>query len=451
MTAGKEHQASDLIRDGIFQRACADEHLPVDSAAAEVEAGHAVFLCSEASRAQMEFRPLIIGGSSRKKIAALIGLGPRDTDREAILRSISVILAARPDAIMDLTTNPSGVALRAELKDLVGVPLGACLTYDLFTDFRTPLTRSDFAERFEAGLATGIDFVLLHMGMNQRVIEQMQKSQRTMPTTSRGGGLISRYMIHHKRENPLIEYFDEILALCRKYGVVLDTGDIFRPGCIEDAGDDLKWAEIELIAELRETARASGVQVLCEAGGHIPLDKIPELIPQYKAALGGAPLWLAGPMVVDTAVTLDSIVNTLGAYTAAEHGGDMFASITQNEHYAMPTAPETAEAVRNVRVAIEAHDVARRWEPVMQRNLEMGRARRRNAWQDQASHSLYPDLSNQVFLQHDLLTDGKPCTICGIYCPHIVVKKDQKNGGSREASDANSESDLAPADEARQA
>ena len=115
--------------------------------------------------------------------------------------------------------------------------------------------------------------------------------------------------------------------------------------------------------------------------------------------------------------------NTIGVATAGACGGDMFASITQNEHYAMPTAPETAEAVRNVRVAIAALDLARDFEPEAVRNRELSEARRMNAWADQADLSLYPDLSNQVFMQHDLLKDGKPCTICGIYCPHVVVKK----------------------------
>src|SRR5690606_3348392 len=99
---------------------------------------------------------------------------------------------------------------------------------------------------------------------------------------------------------------------------------------------------------------AGGVQVLCESGGHIPLHLIAELIPAYKQALGGAPLWLAGPMVIDNAVTLDQVVNTLGILTAGRCGGDMFASITHNEHYAMPTAPDTAEAIRYAHVAITA-------------------------------------------------------------------------------------------------
>ncbi len=101
----------------------------------------------------------------------------------------------------------------------------------------------------------------------------------------------------------------------------------------------------------------------------------------------------------------------------------MFASITQAEHYAMPTAGDTADAVRNARVAITALELGRGNTDEIARQEAMSRARRKNAWQTQAEHAIFPDLANQVFLQQDLLTDGKPCTICGIYCPHVVTAK----------------------------
>lgn len=410
-----------LATDPQFISCCASENLNPDDAAKRVAAGTLVFPRCTASRAQDGFRPLLIGAGTRRKIAALIGLGPRDKDRQSIVSSMNVILAARPDAVMDLTTNPAGVALRSELKDVVGVPLGACLTYDLFADPRKKWGRTEFLDRFEIGLADCVDFVLVHMGINPALAELMVRSTRIMPTTSRGGGLLARYMKMHACENPLIEYLDGIIEICRRREVVLDLGDIFRPGCAADAGDELKWAEIELLAQLRGQILGYGVQVLCETGGHMPLHRIPELIPAYKEALGGAPLWLAGPMVVDNAVTLDSIVNTLGIAAAGPCGGDMFASITQSEHYAMPTAPDTAEAVRNARVAIAALDVARGHEPEVARQTALSRARHLNAWDDQTEHALYPDLAGQVFLKYGLTKNGKPCTICGSLCPHNIT------------------------------
>ncbi|WP_216916693.1 phosphomethylpyrimidine synthase ThiC [Nocardia noduli] len=414
-----------LETDPQFVAACATESIDPATAALAVAKGTMVFLRSEASRHMRDFRALLVGAGTRRKVTGLIGLGPRDTDRQAITESMSVILAAGPDAVMDLTTNPEGVALRADLKDIVGVPLGACLTYDLFADHRKKLSRAQFLEGFERGLAPGVDFVLVHAGINPVLAELSAKSERIMPTTSRGGGLIARYMRKHRCDNPLIDYFDGILDICRQYGVVLDLGDIFRPGATADAGDDMKWREIELLAELRRIGLAAGVQILCEAGGHMPLNLIGELIPAYKQALGGAPLWLAGPMVVDNAVTLDSIVNTLGVAAAGQHGGDMFASITQVEHYAMPTATDTAEAIRNVRVAITALDIAREFPAELARQRALSVARRANAWDIQQTHALYPDLAGNVFIHHGL-REGAPCTICGALCPHITAKKDHE-------------------------
>ncbi|MBF6328423.1 phosphomethylpyrimidine synthase ThiC [Nocardia transvalensis] len=416
---------TDLTRVPQFLAVCVDEDLDPEMAAEAVRDGRLVFLCSSASRSMPGFAPLLVGPGTRRKIAALVGLGPRDIDREAIVGTMSVILAARPDAVMDLTTNPEGVALRADLKEVMGIPLGACLTYDLFTDPRRRLSRTEFLERFEMGLATGVDFVLVHMGMTPALAEQMEKSPRVMPTTSRGGGLVARYMKMHNAENPLIEYLDGIIEICRRREVVLDLGDIFRPGCAADAGDELKWQEIQLLAALRKEILAEGVQVLCETGGHMPLHRIPELIPTYKKALGGAPLWLAGPMVIDNGVTLDDTVNTLGIAAAGTCGGDMFASITHNEHYAMPTAPDTATSVRMARVAITALEVARDNHAEVTRQRAISVARRANNWEIQAGHALYRDLANQVFIQHGLKT-GAPCTICGKYCPHIVAKKEHE-------------------------
>ncbi|MGK8507250.1 phosphomethylpyrimidine synthase ThiC [Nocardia asiatica] len=411
-----------LATDPQFIATCQAEDLDPDTAARRVESGTLVFLRSHASRHMTAFTPLLVGEDTRRKVAALVGLGPRDRGRQTIVESMAVILAAGPDAVMDLTTNPEEVALRADLKEVVGVPLGACLTYDLFADPRKKLSRNAFLDRFELGLAAGVDFVLIHAGINPALAQMSEKSDRIMPTTSRGGGLLARYMRIHHCDNPLIEYFDGILEICRRHEVVLDLGDIFRPGATADAGDDLKWREIQLLAELRKDALRTGVQVLCESGGHMPLHRIPELIPAYKEALGGAPLWLAGPMVIDNGVTLDDIVNALGIAAAGQCGGDMFASITHNEHYAMPTAPDTAASLRMVRVAITALDLVRGWEPEIARQRAISVARRANDWDIQQGHALYPGLAGNAFITHGL-RKGAPCTICGSLCPHITAKK----------------------------
>ncbi|MBF6234592.1 phosphomethylpyrimidine synthase ThiC [Nocardia farcinica] len=134
--------------DPQFVATCAREGIGVEEAAAAVANGTMVFLRSYDSRSQDGYSPILVGAGTRRKVTALIGLGPRDTDRAAIVDSMAVINAAGPDAVIDLTTNPEGIALRRELKDVVGVPLGCCLTYDLFAQPRTKGTDAGFGDRF---------------------------------------------------------------------------------------------------------------------------------------------------------------------------------------------------------------------------------------------------------------------------------------------------------------
>ncbi len=412
--------------DKQFQLACERDELDREFALNELAAGRLVFLSSSVSARKENYKAILVGTKARRKVTALLGLGPREEDLEIVMSTLPVILTAGPDAIMDLTTNDKGNLIRGILKRDTDLPVGACITYDILTDFKRPFTGQEIGERVSAALETGIDFALVHVGIDRRARETMAKTTRVMPTTSRGGGLVARYMDVHGTENPFIEFFDDICAAFREYRSVLDLGDIFRPGCLHDAGDEEKEQELELLASYRTRAMELGVQVLCESGGHMPLDRIPELTMRYKEILGGAPLWLSGPVPLDIGVTLDDVVNAIGVSVAAQYGGDMFCSITHNEHYAMPTAPDTAAGVRATRIAIAAAEVARRRPSAVEQNRKMGEARRLNSWTDQAEHALFPDLAHQAFLQNDLLTDGKPCTVCGQFCPLIVVSKNQE-------------------------
>lgn len=432
--------------DDGFVATCEREGIAPDEARDEMRAGRLVFFRSRQSEGRETYQPMMIGSRVANKVTALTGLGPNDQDYESTIETLTVITAARPDALIDLTTNDVATTLRPLLREHLDIPVGACLTYDVFTDFKVELTEAALVDRIRATLDTGVDFVLMHLGVNRRLAAHMDESHRIMPTTSRGGGLVARYMKVHDADNPFLTHFDAVLELLREYRVVLDMGDIFRPGCLADAGDGLKVKELELIAEYRIRALEAGVQVFCESGGHMPLDRIPELISSYKEIVGGAPMWLAGPMPIDIGVAFDSVVNALGVATAARHGGDMFASITDNEHYAMPTAPDTANAVRNVRVALAAASVADGNGSAWDQNRRLSEARRKNEWHVQAEHALYPDIANQVFLQHDLLRDGKPCTICGKYCPHIVVGKAQQ--AARAAGETDGDGDGADGDAA---
>ena len=55
--------------------------------------------------------------------------------------------------------------------------------------------------------------------------------------------MLARWMLHHDRQNPLYEMFDELCAVMAEYDVCFSLGDGLRPGAIADATDDAQLVE----------------------------------------------------------------------------------------------------------------------------------------------------------------------------------------------------------------
>ncbi len=49
------------------------------------------------------------------------------------------------------------------------------------------------------------------------------------------------WMLHNGEENPLCSEFDYLLEIAREHDVILSLGDGLRPGCLEDASDELQF------------------------------------------------------------------------------------------------------------------------------------------------------------------------------------------------------------------
>jgi phosphomethylpyrimidine synthase len=421
---GRPHMMMTPWVGSVVDTVSKQEQIDRDALVAAIESGTSVILCGKARAAREPSTAIVLGEIARPKICALVGATSADDDPTLNLQALQV---AGADCIIDLSTVKNANDYRKTLRRTWQKPLGICVTYDLFSRRRQPYTRESFQSALRAALDCEPDFALAHVGVSRELMQDAAKSKRIMPTTSRGGGLIWAYMERTGADNPFVEYFDILISEMREVGAVLDLGDVFRPGCTADAGDELKEMELHFLAELRRSAMTGGVQVLCESGGHMTFDAIEELIPRYKKILGGAPLWLAGPLPTDRAITLDSIANVIGVALAARHGGNLFASLTNVEHYMMPTAVETSESVRHLRVALDAVDLTQGRAHAVSANRDVSEARRRNDWDRQATHALFPALARNAFLDADLGVPGKPCTICGPLCPHI------KTGGTKQA------------------
>src|SRR5256884_10009758 len=137
--------------------------------------------------------------------------------------------------------------------------------------------------------AEGVDYFPIPPGVLRDPLPLV--GPRVTGIVSRGGSLLAKWMLHHGRQNPMYELFDEISAIMREYDVTYSLGDGLRPGCLADASDAAQLAELRTLGELVQRARAAGVQAMVEGPGHGPLGQVAWNMRLEQEGCGGAPLY----------------------------------------------------------------------------------------------------------------------------------------------------------------
>ena len=82
----------------------------------------------------------------------------------------------------------------------------------------------------------GVDYMTVHAGLLQEHLHLT--TNRVTGIVSRGGSLIARWMMTHKRAKSTVYAFDDLCDIFRQYDVTWSLGDGLRPGAIADASDE---------------------------------------------------------------------------------------------------------------------------------------------------------------------------------------------------------------------
>ena len=396
----------------VAQRECLD----TEEVRAEVAAGRLVIPANRlhlAGNAEtgVKLDPIGIGRSATVKINANIGASPDSSCQELELTKLQWAVRYGADAVMDLSTGGDLDEIRTHLIANSAVPIGTVPIYSMIAgrDIED-LTCEQMLATIEKQAKQGVDFFTIHAGLLREHLDLVKP--RKMGIVSRGGSLLAKWMLHHNRQNPLYEMFDEISAICREYDVAYSLGDGLRPGCLADASDDAQFAELATLGELVARARASGVQCIVEGPGHIPLDQIEMNMKRQEQLCDGAPFYVLGPIVTDIFPGYDHITSAIGATMAAYYGASFLCYVTPAEHLTLPTSEDVRAGCIAYRIAAHAADIAHGRPGARNRDDAISDARAELDWAKQFELAFDGEAAKEIH-RRDMPTDEDYCAMCG--------------------------------------
>jgi phosphomethylpyrimidine synthase len=373
-------------------------------------------------------KPLGIGKGLRTKVNANIGTSGDHADLEEELLKLEVAIAAGADTVMDLSVGGPVDEVRKEVLARSTVPVGTVPIYQAALDARqreksfVELDADEMFEAIERHAEDGVDFVTVHCTVTEESVARLKKHKRILDIVSRGGALMYEWMAFNKKESPLYEHFDRLLAIAKKYDMSLSLGDGMRPGCLADATDRGQIQELIMQGELVERCWEAGVQVMCEGPGHVPMDQIETNMILQKRLCRGAPFYVLGPLVTDIAPGYDHITSAIGGAIAALSGADYLCYVTPSEHLRLPTVDDVREGVIASRIAAHAADIARGIPGAIDRDNEMARCRKKLDWEGQIALALDPERA-RALRQSSQPEDSEVCTMCGEFCAIKVTRE----------------------------
>lgn len=319
------------------------------------------------------------------------------------------------DTISDLSMGGDINAIRNAILSVTTLPLTTVPVYQTVVEHGLRnMTADDILATMRMQAEQGVSSFVIHC-VNRKMLSVFRKKRRILGVVSKGGSITSAFMLLNECENPFIENFDEVLAICRKYDIVLSLGNTARSGCISDGRDAAQVAEVRQNIALAKEAHEAGVQVIIEGcGGHIRLDRIPSSIRYYKKR-SGFPLFVAGPLPTDIAAGYDHIAGCAGASAASAAGADYLCYITPAEHLGLPSPDAVKEGLIAFRIAAHIGDTVKY----------------RNEQQDRTIARLRADLDREGQIRCALdparateLADGeKECTMCGQFCAIKIMRE----------------------------
>ncbi|MGY8771038.1 MAG: phosphomethylpyrimidine synthase ThiC [Pirellulales bacterium] len=402
------------------------ENISVDLVRDEVAAGRMVIPANKV-HIKNGLEPMAIGLAATCKINANIGNSAVTSDEEGELDKLHAAVHFGADTVMDLSTGKDIDNIRKRIISASPVPIGTVPIYQMLEELGgeiEDMRPQHFLDMIEHQAKQGVDYMTVHCGI--KLEHLYMTTNRVTGIVSRGGSLIAKWMMVHKKQNPLYDSFDDLCAIMKEYDVTWSLGDGFRPGSIADASDEAQFAELDVLGELTKRGQELGTQVMVEGPGHIPLDQIEMNMKRQQEICDGAPFYVLGPLVTDIAPGYDHITSAIGAAMAGWHGAAMLCYVTPKEHLGLPELEDVKQGVIAYKISAHAADVARKRPGAQDRDDALSRARFAFDWKEQFRLSLDPETAQRYHdetLPQDTFKEAHFCSMCGPkYCSMKITE-----------------------------
>lgn len=367
-----------------------------------------------------------IGKKLSTKVNANIGTSGDCPFLDVEIKKLKAAVKAGADSIMDLSTGGDLNAIRVEIEKNCPVMLGTVPIYAVAAELAMQDKTTDhineevLLRNIEKQCREGVDYITVHCGVTKESVARMDRSGRVCGIVSRGGSILADWIRTNGRENPLYEYYDELLKIAYKYDVTLSLGDGFRPGATVDATDRPQIDELIILGELARRAYEKNVQVMIEGPGHVPLSQIATNMILQKRLCNDAPFYILGPLPTDIAAGYDHITSAIGGAIAGAAGADFLCYVTPAEHLCLPDEHDVYEGVVAARIAGHIADIEKGVPGAKERDLQMSIARKELNWERQFDLAIDPDTAREKFRKN---RDIDSCTMCGKLCAMKIDKK----------------------------
>lgn len=400
-----------------MEKVSLEENLPIEYIKDKIAKGQIVLLKNKIHNLS---KIVAVGKGLKTKINANIGTSSDKIDLDFEIEKLKTSIKYGADTIMDLSTGGDLDNIRKEIIKNSSIPIGTVPIYQAAVEAKNKtgsimgMTKQDIFNIIEKHFQDGIDFITIHSGLMKETLKRLKRSPRVVGIVSRGGAFLSKWMLYHSKENPLYEYYDELLDLAYKYDVVLSLGDALRPGSIVDATDTAQVQELIILGELAQRSWDKNVSVIIEGPGHMPIDQIRANVLLEKKLCNEAPFYILGPLTTDIAPGYDHITSAIGGAIAGAAGADFLCYVTPAEHLKLPDINDVKEGVIAAKIAAHSADLSKKVKGAFEQDKEMSLKRKSFDWDGQMKIAIDPEKIQNV--KEESKFNSKVCTMCGEFC-----------------------------------